>query len=322
MAQTNHIERVAIVGATGRIGGHFTEALLQTGKHTVTALQRTGSTSTAPAGALTAPVNYDDPGQESLIAALQGQQMLIITLSVHAPADLQGRIIRAAVEAGVKWIMPNVWSTDIFDESLREEPYFGAFAEACLEIEALGANYIVMVCGLWYEWSLACGEPWFGFDIEERRATLFDDGETKVGASTWVQCARALSALLSLPEGGAEVSLQRWKNKALYVSSFRVSQREMLDSLHRVLGTSDEDWTITRQPSDERREEGREEMRKGMETGFVKMLYSRVFFPNGGGDHEGKHGVANQVLGLPEDDMDEATRRAAKMVESGWTPFE
>ncbi|KAI4113079.1 MAG: hypothetical protein LQ345_005866 [Seirophora villosa] len=319
MAQTNHIQRVAIVGATGRIGGHFTEALLQTGKHTVTALQRTGSISTPPAGALTAPVNYDDPSQESLIAALQGQQMLIITLSVHAPADLQSRIIRAAVKAGVKWIMPNVWSTDVFDESLREEPYFGL-----PEIEALGANYIVMVCGLWYEWSLACGEPWYGFDIIERRATLFDDGETKVGASTWVQCARALAALVSLPEEeeAAEVSLQRWKNQALYVSSFRVSQREMLDSLHRVLGTSDEDWTITRQPSDERREEGREEMRKGMETGFVKMLYSRVFFPNGGGDHEGKHGVANQVLGLPGEDMDEATRRAVKMVESGWTPFE
>ncbi|KAL9011787.1 MAG: hypothetical protein Q9173_003395 [Seirophora scorigena] len=295
MSRNNHnIERVAIVGtrkpliqiltlkqATERIGGYFAEVLLKTGKHTVTALQRTGSTRTPPAGALTAPVDYDDPGQESLIAALKGQQTLIIALSVHALADLQGRIIQAAVIAGVRWIMPNVWSTDIFDASLRAEPYFGAFADTCLEIEALGAKYMVMVCELWYEWSLACGEPWFGFDFKGRRATLFDDGETKVGSSTWVQCARALATLLSLPEeGGAGVRLQRWKNNALYVSSFRVQE------------TSDLDWAISRQPSDERREEGREEIQKGRRLG--------------------KHGVADQVLGLPQEDLDEATKKGGR----------
>ncbi|KAI4128234.1 MAG: hypothetical protein LQ341_006698 [Variospora aurantia] len=305
------------------MGGYFAEALLKTGKHTVTALQRAdGSKGTLPTGILTAAVDYDDPNQESLTAALTGQQILIITLSVRAPPHLQSQIIHAAVKAGVKWIMPNGWGADVFHPTLRaEEPYFEAIALACEEVEALGANYIAMVCGFWYEWSLACGEPWLGFDIKGRKATFFDAGETKIGSSTWVQCARALAALLSLPEEGAEVSLQRWKNGALYVSSFRICQREMLDSLHRVMGTSDQDWTITRQPSGERREEGREEVRKGIETGFPKTLYSRVFFPNGDGDYEVNHGVAKQVLGLPEEDMDEATRRAVEIVESGWTPF-
>ncbi|OCK85544.1 NAD(P)-binding protein [Lepidopterella palustris CBS 459.81] len=321
MAQPNHIERVAIVGAGGHIGKQFTEALLKTGRHTVTAVTRSGGKGTLPAGVKVAQVNYDDDGQ-SLVSALQGQQYLVITLSVTAPRDIHSKIVKAAVKAGVPYIMPNSYGIDVFNESLRNESLPGASISAhCIEIESLGASYIAMVCGFWYEWSLASGEQWFGFDIKNKKITFYDDGKTRINVSTWRQCGRALAALLSLPEDGASPALSQWKNKPLYFDSFMVSQRDMLDSIHRVAGTTDTDWEISYEPSAKRYKDGLNEMKEGIRTGFVKALYARVFFPGGGGDFESTKGLANDLLGLPKEHLDEATKRALEMAESGWNPY-
>ena len=307
--------------ASGRLGKHFAEELLKTGKHIVTAVTRTDSKGTLPAGVKVAHINYDDDGQ-SLVSALQGQQFLIITLSVRTPPETHSKLVKAAAKAGVPYIMPNVYGSDILNKSLREEDLYGATSlQRCAEIESLGASYIAMVCGFWYEWSLALGEPWFGFDIKNKKVTFFDDGKTLVNASTWRQCGRALAALLSLPESGTSPAISQWKNKPFYISSFRVSQRDMLDSIHRVTGTTDKDWEITYEPTAQRYKNGKDEMQKGVMTGFAKAMYSRVFFPNGDGDFESSRGLANGLIGLPKEDLDEATKRTVEMVESNWSPF-
>ena len=266
-------------------------------------------------------VSYDDDGQ-SLISALQGQHFLVITLSAQAPPDIHSQIVQAAVKAGVPYIMPNGYGSDILDKSLSEENLVSVHViERCKEIESLGASYITMVCGFWYEWSLALGELAFGFDIKKRKVTFFDDGKTLTNISTWKQCGRALAALLSLPISGASPAVSQWKNKPLYIDSFRISQQDMLNSLHRVIGTTDKDWDITYESSAQRYKDGLAEMQKGDRMGFAKALYSRTMYPNGGGDYQSSRGLANELLGLPKDDLDEATKRAVEMVESGWNPF-
>ena len=95
----------------------------------------------------------------------------------------------------------------------------------------------------------------------------------------------------------------------------------MLDSIHRVTGTTDKDWEITYEPTAQRYKNGIAEMQKGAMTGFAKAMYSRNFFPNGGGDFESSRGLANDLIGLPTEDLDEATKRTVEMVESGWNPF-
>jgi uncharacterized protein YbjT (DUF2867 family) len=90
------------------MGGHIVQALLQTGKHTVTALTRQGSKNELPSGVKANPVNYDD--EESIIAALQGQQFLIITLAAMAPPGTQSKIVQAAAKAGVCKIAVNIGS--------------------------------------------------------------------------------------------------------------------------------------------------------------------------------------------------------------------
>ena len=105
----NHISNVAIVGAGGRSGGFITEALLKTGKHTVTAITRPDSSNKIPDGVHSIKkANYDDHSQ--LVEALKGQEVLIVTMSVFAPPESQFKLIDAAAEAGVKWVMPNEWS--------------------------------------------------------------------------------------------------------------------------------------------------------------------------------------------------------------------
>ncbi|TLD27641.1 NAD(P)-binding protein [Venturia nashicola] len=319
MEPTSYVSKVAIVGASGHLGQHFTKSLLATKKHTITAVTRTGSKADFPSGVQIAEVDYNDDGR-SLISALRGHQFLIITMAATAPRDTHSKIVKAAAEAGVPYIMPNVHGIDQFNDTLRREafPSLGdGLLENIFEIERLGASYIALVCGFWYEWSLALGDQWFGLDIKNKKVTFLDDGNTRIDTSTWSQCGEALAALLSLPEGGASPSLSEWKNKTLYIKSFTVSQRDMLDSIHRVTGSSDDDWEISYESSKERYEEGLKEMQGGVWTGFVKVMYTRNFYPGQDGAKE----FANQKLALPEESLDEATMRAVEMVESGWNPF-
>lgn len=159
--------------------------------------------------------------------------------------------------------------------------------------------------------------------------TFFDDGTTKINTSTWLQCGRAIASLLSLPIDRSSDSststtfpvLSDFANAPLRISSFLVSQRDMLSSLHRVLDTTDADWTITHEATDKRVRDGAEEMKRGEMTGFAKQMYSRMFYPNGDGDYGASRGLKNEVLGLPRKELDEATRRTVEMVEGGWNPF-
>jgi hypothetical protein len=128
------------------------------------------------------------------------------------------------------------------------------------------------------------------------------------------QVGRAVAALLSLPiksEGSKkEACLENFKNKVVYINSFTVSQKDILESACRVTGTKKDDWAITKEPAQDRYMSGIEEMKKGNHTGFIKMLYTRVFYPDGCGDVEHNKGTLNELLNLPQEDIDEATKVA------------
>ena len=128
------------------------------------------------------------------------------------------------------------------------------------------------------------------------------------------QAGRSIAALLSLPikrEGSnREACLEDLKNKVVYVNSFTVSQKDMLESALRVTGTKEDDWTITKEPSQERYSSGIKEIQEGKRIGFAKMMYTRVFYPDGCGDFEHNKGTINSLLDLPKENIDEATKAA------------
>lgn len=179
-------------------------------------------------------------------------------------------------------------------------------------IELGQCNFISVSTGFWYEWSLAIPSA-FGIDLINHTATFFDDGETKITTSTWPQVGRAVAALLSLPikpEGSCqEACLENFMNQVVYIKSFTVSQKDMLESALRVTGTKESDWTISKEPATERWANGLKEMQEGSRIGFAKMLYTRVFYQDGAGNIDHK-GTLNSLLDLPTEDIDEATKIA------------
>lgn len=118
-----------------------------------------------------------------------------------------------------------------------------------------------------------------------------------------------MAALLSLPIQSESDCLEKFKNQVVYIKSFTVSQKDMLESALRVTGTKESDWTISKEPAAERWANGVKEMKEGDRMGFAKMLYTRVFYKDGAGNIEHK-GTLNALLNLPTEDIDEATKIA------------
>ena len=209
----------------------------------MTALTRHASTGTLPTNPNLTVVKVDYDDDAALSSALSDRDFLIITLSARAPPTLHSRIVSCAVSAKIRWIMPNYFGYGIGDRALSGKTDLPANFERYIDDvkSTPGVDYTALVCGFWYEFSLAMGESWFGFRIRDRSVTMYGDGMKKVNVSTWDACGRAVAGLLSLPiiaDGVAgSVALEKWKNEGVYISSFLVSQRDILDSLHRVLGT-------------------------------------------------------------------------------------
>lgn len=181
-------------------------------------------------------------------------------------------------------------------------------------IEEIGkSSYIALSTGFWYEYSLAIA-PNYGFEFANRAVKFYNDGENKISTSTWPQIGRAVASILSLPinpgEPNPEACLEKLKNRVVYINSFTISQKDMLESAMRITGTKVEDWTITKEPAQEVYTKGLRQLKEGKREAFANVLYSRIFFPDGSGNFEDSKGTLNSMLGLPKEDLDEATKAA------------
>ncbi|KAK8100779.1 NAD(P)-binding protein [Apiospora kogelbergensis] len=301
----SHVKNVAIVGATGTIGSYIVAELLKAGKHQITAVTRQDSNAIIPNGVNVVKVDYTN--HSSLVAALRGQDVLVITMSVKAPKESQIQLIDAAADAGVRWILPNEWGLDKANEPFADAALLGPRA-------ALGvSDWVGVVCGFWYDFSLGGSPARYGFDFNDRSVLFFDNGTQPINTTTFPQVGRAVARLLDLPttkgkEGMA--SLADFRNNYLYISSFCVSQKDMLESVLRVTDTRMDDWAVRHEDSAELYAQGLRMMKEGNMVGFIQAMYVRTFFPNDDGNFGKTRGLHNELLGLPVEDIDEFTRLA------------
>ena len=101
------------------------------------------------------------------------------------------------------------------------------------------------------------------------------------------------------------------------ISSFFVNQQDMFQSVLRVTGDKESDWKIHHEDVKERYEAGKAEMQKGSMKGFGKMLYARLFYPDGAADFNDR--LDNDRLGLPKENLDDMTKVAVEMAARGET---
>jgi hypothetical protein len=314
----NRIKSIALVGANGTIGSHILSALLAKKAFNITAITRADSGHTFAESIKVAQVDYNNPA--TLVSALKGHDALIITMGVTAARDTQAKLIQAAADAGVPWVLPNEFGMFNTDEAQNDTVGDSKTKDRQL-IESLGLSWIGVTCGFWYEWSLS-GSGFYGIDIGKREVVFFDQGTTKLNTSTWEQTARAVANILSLPilavdEKDESLTLASYRNRMLFVKSFAVSQRDMFDALKRVTKTAESDWNISFVSAKERFANAREEMKSGNRWAFATQLYTRYFIDDAG-LFEKNHELENEKLGLPVEDLDEATEAAVKLQESGW----
>ncbi|KAF5557188.1 hypothetical protein FPHYL_7777 [Fusarium phyllophilum] len=295
---SNRIKRVAIVRAGGRQGAQITEQLLKTGKHTITALTRIGSTSKLPHNVKAILVNYED--EESLASALQDQQLLVITLAVTVDPEVHHRIVRAAGKAGIRYIIPNIYAANVVIENQGAvDDFFPAAPPINLlkEIERVGvSSWILLVGGVWFDYSLPSGESFLGFDIDNRKATLFDGDEAKINTSTLAQFGRTAAAIASLKE-----LLNDEDDKSPTIRQFK------------------NNWEINYESSADRIENGKAMGRSGNIMGLVQAYYSFIFSPEGQ-KLRTQDRLHNELLGLPEEDLDGVVSACVENAENKYKP--
>jgi hypothetical protein len=78
----------------------------------------------------------------------------------------------------------------------------------------------------------------------------------------------------------------------------------MFEAVKRVTSTTADDWTITHESAEKRWQESHVAVMNGDFGQFTRMLYSRMFFPNGGGTYKP---LDNEALSLAVEDLDEFT---------------
>jgi NAD(P)-dependent dehydrogenase (short-subunit alcohol dehydrogenase family) len=314
----NRLKSIAIVGANGTIGSHILSALLAKKRFNITAITRVQSSATFAQDINVARVDYDKP--DTIVSALKNHDALIITMSVTAARDTQAKLIRAAADAGVPWVLPNEFGMFNTEEAQNDTLGNSKGVDRDL-IESLGLSWIGVTCGFWYEWSLS-GPGLYGIDIGKREVVFFDDGNTKLNTSTWAQTVHAVAAILSLPvlpedDKDESLTLTSYRNRMLFVKSFAVSQREMFDALKRVTATTDSDWNISSVSAKQRFAKAKEDTKGGNRVAFATQLYTRYFIDDAG-LFEKNHALENEKLGLPVEDLNEATKLAVELQKSGW----
>ena len=147
----SHLKNIAIAGASGNAGRHIIEALLASGNFNVTAVTRGQSSSTFPTAVKVHRGDYES--LDFTVPVLQGQDVLIIVLAGMAPKDIQSRLIEAADQASVPWILPCEYGPDTANPTIAESlPVFQSKKRYRDEIEALGkSNWIAVITGLWFD---------------------------------------------------------------------------------------------------------------------------------------------------------------------------
>ncbi|KAK1722592.1 hypothetical protein CaCOL14_003201 [Colletotrichum acutatum] len=298
--------KIAIVGASGNLGGFTLNALLDKGIHTITAVTRAESSATLPAGVIVKKGDYSD--EEFLVSAFQGQDVLILQLGFDSFMTGQAPLIRAAAKAGVKWVLPTEFGSDPAPSKLLEVSPMVAGKKQFRDLtEELGLSWIAIVNNPWFDWSL--GQGFWGIDIKNRFAKLFDGGNTKFITTTIGMTGQATAGVLSLPDA----ELEQFRNKPVYLKSFYISQRDMLDSILRATGTKEADWKVEVLDAEAVVADSNEKFRQGDHMAMLVGFYVNHMREGWGGDYSAKVTDMSK-LGVSEEDLDEVVRRVVKEI--------
>jgi hypothetical protein len=218
--------------------------------------------------------------------------------------NLPSRLISAAAASGVKYVVPTEFGSDNATEYFSSIPMVQGKAPTRKQIEESGMKWLGIVNNPWLGWSLKGGH--FYINAKERKATLLDEGTTKFNSTTLRTVGLAVARMLGQPEEW----LEKHGNGFVYISSVRISQKDLLESVQRVTETKDKDWDVVHKSAKQEMEDAKAALAVGNWPGAIGMLYAAICVEGLGGDYESTRGLSNKELGLPEENLDEIIKEA------------
>lgn len=183
---------------------------------TVTVLSRSGSTSSLPSGVKVVQVDYDS--QDSLVAALRGQDVFVSNIPNHGD---QPKLIDAAIAAGVKRFLPSEFGSNIAgNENVQKLPVFQGKlkTQGYLQDKKDQISYTLVVTGAFLDWGLKVG---FLVNVKGGATRIFNGGDEPRSMTTLDDIGKAVVGVLRHPE--------ETKNRTVYVHSATVSQNQLLE---------------------------------------------------------------------------------------------
>ncbi|MCJ1379505.1 hypothetical protein MMC17_002606 [Xylographa soralifera] len=294
------IKNVIILGAGGNLGPSILSAFTSDPHFTVSVLSRHSSTSTFPPHVTVHRISDDYPEAE-LVAAFKGQDAVISTLS-HAVKGGHKPIIDAAIKAGVKRFVPSEFGSDTTNP--KAAALIPAMFAAKIEVvnylkekEGTGLTWTAVVTGAFFDWAMKVG--FMGFDLTSHKATIFDDGTTKWATGTLAQIGLGVKNAMLAPEKTA--------NRYVYVSSFVISQNDILASLEKATGQK---WDVTHVDGEEVK---RAALARDFDMSVVMDLIRYMHFVDGyGGNYVEAGKGSNELLSLKTENLDETIARVVK----------
>ncbi|KFY38222.1 hypothetical protein V494_04479 [Pseudogymnoascus sp. VKM F-4513 (FW-928)] len=219
------IKNIAIAGGSGLVGKPIVNALLKSGKFTLTALVRESSTSTFPSGVKVVKVDFDSVA--SLTEALKGQDALVSAIG-NAALQGQNHLVDAAVAAGVSRFLPSEFGSNLDNAKAGALPVFGykvATANYSKEIAASNPafTYTFIRTGAFLESGL---ENNMLIDSQSGKPRIFDSGDQLWSAITLESVGQSVVGVLTHPE--------ETRNRAVYVQSIATSQNKLLDVVKKL----------------------------------------------------------------------------------------
>ncbi|KAH7028607.1 hypothetical protein B0J12DRAFT_327470 [Macrophomina phaseolina] len=289
------VKNVVLIGAGGNLGPSILKQFLASSLN-VTVLSRPESKSTFPSEV---KVVRSDYSPDSLKSAFTGQDAVVSLVGTPA-FGAQQTIIDAAIAAGVKRFIPseygcNTQSPDV----ISLVPFLGGKRQVVeyLQSKESSISWTALITGPFFDWGLKVG--FLGFNVAEKKATLWDGGEAEFAVSNLDTVGKALVALLS---NGA--AYNKSKNDYVHLASHVVTQKQILASLERVTGAKFD--VVANVDTDARVQEVGAKLAKGDFSSATDLLLAATY---GKKQQLGKFPKYwNDELGLPKEDLDQIVK--------------
>ena len=201
------------------------DALIKSGKFSITVLKRPSSTASFPSSVTVKDVDLSSV--DAVTAALKGQDAVVSTVGTDGLAG-QDVLIKGAVAAGVKRFLPSEFGCDLSNPKASALPVFKYKIDTQKALREAAAakpdfTYSLVTTGGFLDWGLKMN---FLLNWKDSKPKLYDGGKNVFSSTSLDSVGQAVVGVLTHPE--------ETKNRFVYARDADVSQSQLLDIAKKV----------------------------------------------------------------------------------------